>query len=304
MASLIVVGSIALDTITTPSHQEKQGLGGSATYFSAAAGLLSEPQVIAVLGEDFRLEELDFLRSRGVNLSQVKVGKGKTFQWQGSYGDDLGEATTLRTDLNVFAEFKPQLSESQKNCDFLFLGNILPQLQWDVLEQAENARFVAADTMNLWINNENAMLRKVLSRINMIVINEAEAKLLSNCSDIRDAARAIRQMGPEIIVIKRGAFGSFMLHEERMFLAPAYLGSQVIDPTGAGDTFAGGLMGTLARFGSVTNDNLRRGIITGTALASFTIEEYSLGGLKRVTLESLRERYALLQEMMRFPDFD
>lgn len=304
MASLVVVGSIALDTITTPSHREKCGLGGSATYFSAAAGLLCQPEVIAVLGEDFRLDELAFLRERGVNLSQVKVGTGKTFQWQGSYGDDLGEATTLRTDLNVFEDFKPQLSESQKACDFLFLGNILPQLQWDVLEQAQDARFVAADTMNLWINTQNEMLRRVLSRIHMIVINEAEAKLLSGCKDIVDAARAIRQMGPETIVIKRGAFGAFMLHGERIFSAPAYLAAKVVDPTGAGDTFAGGLMGTLARLGSVNDDNLRRGIIVGTALASFTIEQYSLGGLKSANMASLKERYAQIAQTTQFPNFD
>lgn len=303
MSSLIVVGSIALDTITTPDHQNKIGLGGSATYFSTAASLLCKPQVIAVLGEDFRLAELEFLRERGVDLSQVKVRAGKTFQWQGTYGDDLGEATTLRTDLNVFEDFNPELSEEQKNCDFLFLGNILPQLQWNVLEQAEKAKFIAADTMNMWIKNENPMLLKVLSRIDMLVVNEAEAQLLSQKKDIFSAAKAIRDMGPRIVVIKRGGFGSFMLFEDQIFGAPAYMASNVVDPTGAGDTFAGGLLGSLAQSGEVTQESLRRGIIIGTALASFTIEQYSLGGLKRATKELLRARYEEIKATTRFPEY-
>ena len=302
-SSLIVVGSIALDTVTTPCGGERQGLGGSATYFSAASGLLCRPQVIAVLGEDFDRSHLDFLVERGVDLSQVYTKKGKTFQWQGTYGEELGEATTLRTDLNVFADFEPVLSEAQKHCDFLFLGNILPQLQLKVVEQA-SAKFVAADTMNLWINTENAALRKVLAKINLLVLNEAEAHLLSGVKSIVGAAKAIQSMGPQTVVIKRGAYGAFMMHGDRIFLCPAYPTQHIVDPTGCGDTFAGGLMGTLARHGAVNDDTLREGIIVGTALASFTIENYSLDGLKAASVASLRERYAAIQDLTRFGDLD
>ena len=301
--SLIVVGSIALDTVTTPNGGERKGLGGSATYFSAASGLLCRPQIIAVIGEDFDRSRLDFLDERGVDLSSVYTRNGKTFQWQGVYGEDLGEATTLRTDLNVFADFEPNLSEEQKNCDFLFLANIIPSLQLKVVEQA-NAKFVAADTMNLWINTQNADLRKVLARINLLVLNEAEASLLSGKKCIVDSAREIQAMGPETVVIKRGAFGAFMLHKDKIFMCPAYPTRAIVDPTGCGDTFAGGLMGTLARHGQVTDATLREGIVVGTALASFTIEGYSLDGLKKADAQKIRERYAEIQQITSFGNID
>ena len=301
--SLVVVGSIALDTVTTPTAKDRKGLGGSATYFSAAAGLLCRPEVIAVLGEDFDRSQLDFLVERGVDLSNVYTRKGKTFQWQGTYGDELAEATTLRTDLNVFADFEPNLSESQRNCDFLFLANILPQLQYKVVAQAQ-AKFVVADTMNLWINTENAALRQVLAKINMLILNEAEAQLLSEERNILAAARAIQAMGPQTVVIKRGAYGAFMLHGESVFMCPAYPTLNVVDPTGCGDTFAGGLMGTLARHGVVNDETLREGVVVGTALASFTIEGHSLDGLKQATVDKLRERYAVIESMTRFRPLD
>ncbi len=302
-SSLIVVGSIALDTVSTPSAENRKGLGGSATYFSASAGLLCRPQIIAVLGEDFDRSQLNFLSERGVDLSTVYTRKGKTFQWQGTYGDDLGEATTLRTDLNVFADFEPQLNREQKHCDFLFLANIIPSLQLKVVEQSQ-AGFVAADTMNLWINTENADLRKVLAKINLLVLNEAEASLLSGRKSIIDSARTIQEMGPRTIVIKRGAYGAFMLHEDSIFLCPAYPTQKIIDPTGCGDTFAGGLMGTLARHGVANDATLREGVVVGTALASFTIEDYSLDGLKRANVDGIRERYARIEQITRFGALD
>lgn len=302
-SSLIVVGSIALDTVSTPSAADRMGLGGSATYFSAAAGLLCCPQVIAVLGEDFDRSQLDFLVERGVDLSTVYTKKGKTFHWQGTYGEELGEATTLRTDLNVFADFEPQLNDNQKDCDFLFLANILPALQLKVVEQSR-AKFVAADTMNLWINTEREDLMKVLSKINLLVLNEAEAQLLSGEKAIVAAAKKIQTMGPQTIVIKRGCFGAFMMHHDRIFSCPAFPTQSIIDPTGCGDTFAGGLMGTLARHGEVTDEVLREGIVVGTALASFTIEGYSLDGLKNATVEKLRKRYAQVIEMTQFGALD
>lgn len=302
-SSLVVVGSIALDTVSTPAAKDRIGLGGSATYFSAAAGLLCRPEVIAVLGEDFDRSQLDFLVQRGVDLSNVYTKKGKTFHWQGTYGEELAEATTLRTDLNVFADFEPRLSEAQKNCDFLFLANILPQLQYKVVSQA-NAKFVVADTMNLWINTENAALKQVLSCINMLILNETEAQLLSGEHHIVLAAKKIQSFGPKTVVIKRGVFGAFMMHEDHVFMCPAYPTLNVVDPTGCGDTFAGGLLGTLTRHGAVNDETLREGVVVGTALASFTIEGYSLDGLKKATVESLRARYAELEAMTGFGHLD
>lgn len=302
-SSLIVVGSIALDTVSTPGAHDRVGLGGSATYFSAAAGLLCCPQIIAVLGEDFDRSQLNFLVERGVDLSSVYTKSGKTFHWQGTYGEDLAEATTLRTDLNVFADFEPSLNDKQKNCDFLFLANIIPHLQLKVVEQAK-AKFVAADTMNLWINTTNEDLKRVLAKIDMLVLNEAEARLLSAETGIVAAARRIQSFGPKTVVIKRGAFGAFMMHNDRAFSCPAYPTQTVVDPTGCGDTFAGGLLGTLARHGKITDETLREGIVVGTALASFTIEGYSLDGLKRANLEQLRYRYACLEDMTRFGSLD
>lgn len=303
VSSLVVVGSIALDTVSTPDAFERKGLGGSATYFSAASGLLCHPQVIAVLGEDFDRSQLNFLVERGVDLSSVTTHNGKTFQWQGTYGNDLGEATTLRTDLNVFADFKPSLNETQKACDFLFLANIIPSLQLEVVEQS-HAKFVAADTMNLWINTERPTLLKVLAKIDLLVLNEAEANLLSGKKNIIDSAHAIQKMGPRTIVIKRGVYGAFMLHEDHIFSCPAFPTTHVVDPTGCGDTFAGGLMGTLARHGKVNDAILREGIVVGTALASHTIEGYSLDGLKKATSETLRARYVALEAMTRVGAFD
>ena len=302
-SSLIVVGSIALDTVSTPGAHDRIGLGGSATYFSAAAGLLCCPEVIAVLGDDFDRTQLNFLVERGVDLSSVYTKQGKTFQWQGTYGDDLAEATTLRTDLNVFADFEPNLSDRQKNCDFLFLANIIPHLQLKVVEQAK-AKFVAADTMNLWINTANADLKRVLSMIDMLVLNEAEARLLSEEKSIVAAAKRIQSFGPQTVVIKRGVYGAFMMHKDAIFSCPAFPTMETIDPTGCGDTFAGGLIGTLARHGEVNDETLREGIVVGTALASFTIEGYSLDGLKRATVESLRERYRAVEAMTKFGSFD
>lgn len=302
-ASLIVVGSIALDTVSTPSASDRIGLGGSATYFSAAASLLCRPQIIAVLGEDFDRSQLNFLEERGVDLSSVTTKPGKTFHWQGSYGEDLGEATTLCTDLNVFADFEPSLNASQQDCDFLFLGNIIPQLQLEVVEQSR-AKFAVADTMNLWINTKREDLLRVLGRIQMLVLNEAEAQLLSGEKGILAAARKIQSLGPGTVIIKRGAFGAFMLYEDELFSCPAYPTPNIVDPTGCGDTFAGGVLGTLARHGKVCGDTLREGIVVGTALASFTIEGYSLDGLKRADIHGLRQRYATLEQMTRFRALD
>ena len=304
MSSLLVVGSIAIDTIVTPIRGSFTGLGGSATYFSAAASLLAETEIIAVLGEDFILSELDFLRARGVDLSNVRVLPGKTFQWHGEYGEELGDATTLRTDLNVFEGFKPELNERQRHCDFLFLANILPQLQLSVLEQSEDVKFVAADTMNLWINTENSALLEVLKRIDMLVVNESEARLLSGSNNIYDACRRIQDIGPGIVVVKRGAYGAYMLYEDSVFSTGAYTLGKITDPTGAGDTFAGGLMGTLTRFGRVDESVLRRGIVMGTALASFTIEDYSLDGLKKADMASLSARYRRLYDAGQIPSWD
>ncbi len=299
--ALTVVGSIAIDAIKTPFGEINEGLGGSATFFSAAAGLLCPVHVVAVLGEDFDLQDLAFLRERGVNLDGVEQRPGKTFRWKGAYGQDMNEAQTLATELNVFQDFNPKLAQHHLNSPFLFLANIQPQLQLAVLEQVKEARFVAADTMNLWINTARETLLEVLARVDLLVINETETRLLADESNTVQAAKIVQSLGPKTVIVKRGEFGSLMLDGDTFFMAPAYPVNQVLDPTGAGDTFAGGLMGTIARAGHVDAEVLRRGIITGTTLASFTVERFSVERLKTLTLDEVQQRYAHMQALTHFP---
>lgn len=299
-AYLVVVGSVAYDTITTANQKARPGLGGSATYFSAAASLLSELDLIAVVGEDFDLSEIDFMVNRGLDISSLERRDGLTFQWEGVYGPDYGDVQTLRTDLNVFEKFKPVLNEKQRGADFLFLGNILPSLQLDVLKQAPGA-FTAVDTMDLWINTARDDLLEVLKRLQMVILNETEAYMLSGQKEIRAAAVAIQNIGPQTVVIKRGSKGSYLRYGTQEFICPATLAARVVDPTGCGDTFAGGLMGNLARRGCVDFDSLREGMILGNILAAKTLSHFSVEGLINVTLDGLLQEYRAFHKLCEIP---
>ncbi len=298
--SLVVVGSVALDTVTTPAGKVEDALGGSALYFAAAASLLGPVSVVAVVGEDFPEEEIEFLKARGVDFRGLEKRPGKTFRWGGVYSEDLNQRETLFTHLNVFEDFSPSLPDAYRDAPFLFLANIHPRLQSQVLDQMRQLKFVAMDTMNFWIEGTPDELAAVLRRVQMLVINDSEARQLSGESQLLRAVRATREKGPQTVVVKKGEHGALLAHGDSLFWAPAYPVENVVDPTGAGDTFAGGMMGYLARAGEVTEATLRRAVMYGTALASFCVEDFSMRRLKTLTLEEVAERLRALQEMTRF----
>ncbi|MBF5040839.1 sugar kinase [Aggregicoccus sp. 17bor-14] len=300
--SLLVVGSVALDSLETPFGQKEDALGGSATYFSTSASFFSPVQVVAVVGEDFPEQHLTFLKGRGIDLEGVTREPGKTFRWKGKYGYQLNEAQTLDTQLNVFERFSPKLPESYRGAPFVFLGNIHPELQGQVLDQVRNPKLVAADTMNFWIQGSRAALLKTLARVNLLFVNDAEARQLAGEHNVVKAARAILQMGPQRVVIKRGEYGALLFDREHIFACPAYPLAEVFDPTGAGDTFAGGFMGTVATVGNLQPETLRRAMVTGSVMASFTVERFSLERLREVTRPEIHARFADFKKLTHFED--
>lgn len=302
--TVLVVGSVALDTLETPFGRREDALGGSATFFSTAASLLAPVRLVAVIGEDFPEVHVDLLRKRGVDLAGLsRVPGGKTFRWSGRYGENLNEAETLDTQLNVFAAFNPDLPLHFRDSQFVFLANIHPSLQLAVLEQVRAPKLVAMDTMNFWIKGENAALKKVLPKVDVLTINDGEARLLAGEHNVVRAARAIQKMGVRSLIVKRGEYGAlFFDQEEHVFWAPAFPLESVFDPTGAGDTFAGGFMGYLAHVNSTAHGYLRQGIVMGSVMASFTVEEFSVDRLARVTRDELRARFETFRRLTHFEE--
>jgi len=299
---LVVVGSVALDSVEANGTVHDDVLGGSASFFSTAASYFSPVKLVAVVGEDMPEQHLKFLASRGVDLTGLERARGKTFRWKGRYSDDLASRTTLDTQLNVFADFKPRLPEAWRDGEFLFLGNIHPSLQLDVLTQVKKPRLVAMDTMNFWIEGEPAALAKVLERVDLIVINDEEARLLSKEHNLPRAARAIRAMGPKTVIVKRGESGALLFHEHGVFAAPAYPLERVLDPTGAGDTFAGGFMGYLAKVRDIGPQAVRRAMFYGSVMASFCVEDYSLDRLRALSEGEIEGRYRAFRDLTHFED--
>ncbi len=287
---IIAVGSVAYDSLKTPHGERDRVLGGSATYFSIAASLFDRVNLVGVVGEDFGAEDLALLKSRNIGLEGLKITEGRTFFWKGEYGDNLNEAITHDTQLNVFARFVPTIPDSYLDAKMVFLGNIHPTLQNQVIDQVGDGRFVACDTMNLWINTTRDDLMKVLARIDLLFVNDGEAFLLTGEPNVYKAGRAILDMGPGAVVIKRGEFGAAVLTKEDIALAPAYPMDTVVDPTGAGDTFAAGFMGTLSRNGKRNMDGFREALHVGTVLSSFNIENFSVERLRSVTRREVDER--------------
>ncbi|MFE8598830.1 PfkB family carbohydrate kinase [Archangium violaceum] len=300
--SLLVVGSVALDSVETPFGVKEDVLGGSATYFSTSASFFAPTQVVAVVGEDFPQAHLDFLKARGVDLEGVTREKGRTFRWKGRYGFQLNEAETLDTQLNVFQSFSPRLPEKYRDAQYVFLGNIHPELQSQVVDQVKAPKLVAADTMNFWINGSRAALLKTLKRVNLLFVNDAEARQLTGEHNIVRAARAILGMGPDRVVVKRGEYGALLFEQDHIFACPAMPLAEVFDPTGAGDTFAGGFMGTLAIASQLNTETLRRAMVMGSVMASFTVEKFSLERLREVTRSEIRARFAEFKRLTHFED--
>lgn len=294
MSSILVVGSLAYDSISTPSGKVDRALGGSANYFSLAASLLSKVRVVGVVGEDYDKKNVELLTSRGVDTSGMTVQAGKTFHWAGSYKGNMNEAITLATELNVFEKFNPELPENYRDSKFVFLANISPDLQLKVLEQVKSPLFVGMDTMNFWISSKLDDLKKVLSKVDIVLINETEAMMLTGAANGIEAAPKVCEMGPSTIVIKRGEYG-FMLYSkaEGYFILPAFPVSKVTDPTGAGDTFAGGFFGHLASLDKKpTVADMKLACVVGSMMASFTIQDFSVGALAKVTKADVEKRMA------------
>ncbi|MCC7386764.1 MAG: sugar kinase [Deltaproteobacteria bacterium] len=305
-SSVLVVGSVALDTIQTPFGKREDALGGSATFFSTAASLLAPVRLVAVIGEDFPEAHVDMLRGRKVDLAGLtRVRGGKTFRWSGRYGANLNDAETLDTQLNVFADFAPELPEHYRDTDFVFLANIHPALQLKILDQVRKPRLVALDTMNFWISGERAKLLEVLKRVDVLTLNDGEARLLAGEHNIVRAARAIQSMGVRTLVIKRGEYGALLFEgHDHVFWAPAYPLEDVFDPTGAGDTFAGGFIGYLSRVPSTSHIYLRQAMVMGCVMASFTVEEFSVDRLRRVTHDELKERFNTFRRLTSFDEIE
>ncbi|NIP29088.1 MAG: sugar kinase [Candidatus Dadabacteria bacterium] len=289
--SVLVVGSVALDTIETPFGKADYVLGGSASYFSLSAINFTDVNVVAVIGEDFPSKHLELFDSKGINIDGLKKEQGNTFRWEGKYGYDLGDPDTLGTYLNVFETFNPELPDEYRRIDNVFLANIDPEIQLKVLDQVESPKIVACDTMNFWIENKVEKLKELLKRINILIINDSEARELSGEPLITNAARKIMNLGPEMLVVKRGEYGALMFSEEGIFFAPSYLLEKVFDPTGAGDTFAGGFMGYIASNDINHISDYKRAVVYGSVLASFTVEDFSINRLAVLKKEEIESRY-------------
>jgi sugar/nucleoside kinase (ribokinase family) len=301
--SILVVGSVAFDSVKTPFGERDRILGGSATYFSVAASFFTNVRVVAVVGDDFGPAEEAVFLEREIDISDLERVPGRSFHWSGEYGYDLNIAHTRDTQLNVFADFKPKLSASARETPYLFLGNIQPQLQVEVREQVA-AKLVAADTMNYWITNSREELREMLKRIDLLVINDAEAREIASEANLVRAARRILSMGPKRLVVKRGEYGSAMFTENSYFATPAYPLEEVFDPTGAGDTFAGGFMGYLAATNATDEAEVRRAIIYGSVMASFNVEEFGCERLRRLTYDEINARFRELRAFSNFEEAD
>lgn len=307
-SSILAVGSLAFDTIETPAGRAEQVLGGSVNYFSIAASFYSSVRVVGVVGEDFPQHHLEWLSKKGIDTAGIKTVKGKTFHWVGSYDQNLNEAKTLSTALNVFEHFNPVLSDVHKQSNYVFLANIDPILQQKVLDQVKDPQLVACDSMNFWITGKPEELKKTLTRVDILSINEGEAYLLAGTKNLLRAAQTIRNMGPRVLIIKRGEYGAALFSDEGTFLAPAFLVDQVKDPTGAGDSFAGAFLGFLAKSGATRemamtnpsrwNSLLRQAVLSGCVMASFTVEDFSCHRLMRLNDEELRMRQQQMLQLV------
>jgi sugar/nucleoside kinase (ribokinase family) len=298
--SLLVVGSVALDTVETPFGRAEDALGGSATFFTAAASCLCRVQVVGVVGSDFPEAGIGFLESRNADLTGLSRVPGESFRWSGVYSFDLNSRETLDTRLGVFADFKPHIPEAFRDAEWVFLGNIDPSLQLDVLDQVRNPRLVACDTMNFWIEGKRDTLLELLSRVDLLLVNDSEARELSGDHNLARAARWIQARGPRYVVIKKGEHGAVLFTPTSVFFAPGYPLEEVFDPTGAGDAFAGGLMGSLALGGQITDSDLRRGVIYGSAMGSFAVERFSVERFQDLQSHEIEERVRKFRDMMVF----
>lgn len=300
--SLLVVGTVALDSVKTPFGNVDNALGGSATYFSTSASYFTDVRLVAVIGEDFPKEHIQFLRSKAIDTRGLEIQKGETFRWKGEYSYDLNEARTLATDLNVLATFKPRIADDYKDSEVVFLANVDPEIQLDVLKQVKKPKLVACDTMNYWIASKPDALQRTLREVDLLTINEAEIRQLAEEASLVKAAKRVQAMGPKTIVVKQGSYGALMFNGHSVFSAPAYPLESVFDPTGAGDTFAGGFMGFLASTMNFTEDSMRKAVIFGSVMASLNVEAFSLDRLRSLDYREIEGRYREFKKLTHFED--
>jgi sugar/nucleoside kinase (ribokinase family) len=298
--SLLVVGSVAFDTIETPHNRKERIVGGSGTYCSLAASFFTRPFLAAVVGRDFPKATLRFLKARGVDLSGLQIKPGKTFHWEGRYGADPNTRTTVRTELNVFKDFKPVLPASCRSADIVFLANLNPDHHGEVLSQVGKPRLVAMDTIRLWIETKRASLERELARVDVLFLNDEEAKLVSGERNLVRAGRRLLESGPSLVAVKKGEHGAIVFGKGFIFGVPAHPCEDVVDPTGAGDSFAGGFLGYLDKAGGAGRRELRRAAVYGSALASFAIEDFGIGRLRTLTRSEIAGRFRSFRKLSSF----
>ena len=300
--SVLVVGSVALDSVETPFGKADDVLGGSANFFSASASLLTKVSVVGVVGSDYPIEKLDPLKKRGVDFSGLERAEGPSFRWRGRYRHDLNSAETLETHLGVFSHFSPKIPEKLRDSQYVFLANIDPRLQMDVLEQIKKPKLVAFDTMNFWIQSRRPDLLTLLGRVDLVTLNDAEARQLTEKFNLVQAAQWILARGPRHVIIKKGEHGAFMFTQNSIFFAPAFPLESVFDPTGAGDSFAGGFIGYLATTGDLSEANMRRAVVYGSVMGSFAVEKFSIERLLSVTRAEIDQRVREMRRLITFEE--
>ncbi|MDD5136432.1 MAG: PfkB family carbohydrate kinase [Candidatus Omnitrophica bacterium] len=298
--SILVVGSVAIDSIKTPFGNRPEALGGSATYFSTAASFFSKVNIVATVGEDFPKKYINLFKSRGIGVKGLHVAKGKTFRWKGWYDYDLNTAHTVSTHLNVFQNFRPEVPREWKNSKFVFLANIDPELQYNVLKQVHRPKLVACDSMNYWLEHKKKEFERLLDKVDIILLNDSEARQFTGEPNLMRAARIIISFGPRAVIIKKGEHGVIYFSKKTHFIAPAYLLETVYDPTGAGDTFAGGMVGYLSKVGKVDEPTIRKSIIYGSILASFAVEDFSIDRMLEISKSDIEARYKHFSAITKF----
>ena len=298
--SIIVLGTVALDTIKTPAGQRKKILGGSASHFAMSARLFTNVNLVAIIGEDFPKKYIDFLKQKRINLTSLIKERGKTFHWEGEYRGDLNTALTLNTELGVLSAFRPQITEHQKDIEYIFLANVDPDIQNHLLSSMRSPKLIGLDSMNYWIRHKKNSLLRLLKKVDVYVANDAEARELSGESNLFNAARKLRRLGPKMVVIKKGEHGVIFYCDRFIFSFPGYPVTKVIDPTGAGDTFAGGFMGYLAKAGNNSESNLRKALAYATVIASFNVEDFGLDRTANLTLSQIEKRLNSFKKYIHF----